>query len=840
MIHCSAERRRRILRERGLLGIDFIEVDPDDRTRLLVYLIAPVDPVEIAELASRLRKRHVVITGGTRREVVAARKPIAEGDHLVVKVNTIGDRSMYTLTIEHRDFDQRLNRSDFSFTATCGSIEDCRSEEVHCPPEQVDGPLIDYLAKDFDTFRRQSLDHLVANLPDWSGPHPADFLTTIAEVIAYESDRLSYRQDVIANERTLGGARLRPSAARHARLVGYDADDGAAARTFLRVDVEGPGVVPVLPGARVFTRVVDPAIAASVTSLGDGSAGRPIPPGLDPEQAEIAARRADQVFTVMPRDQDSTVRPWRLDPVLNRLPIHTWADEDCCLPRGATEAVLIGDLRSKLAAGSYLLLQEIRGVSADDDDRRSTPREADPDQAFVVRLTEVHRLPDDHATESGDPLKLTRIVWDRRDALPRPLCVSDRKIVEPIAYAFANLVLVEHGRPVIGQAFDLPNDFADLTSQHPLVYSQALGAKPVLCTRRDSIPGRSDAQAWNELPAAHHLDPSPAPGLARIELSTAGDDPAHRWSIRPTLLQSDEDARHFVVELSNLRQASLRFGDGTNGRRPVEADEQGAERGVEFRASYMTGLAEEGNVGAGALAHLEVGRGAARILSVTNPVPAAGGRSPESLQQIKNRAPAGIRQARRAVRLEDFDAYATGVPEVQRARSRFEWTGSWSTVAVVADAQGANQLEADGDQALARELNGVRLAGYPVEIDQPSYVPLEVELEICVDSATDPWPVVREVRQALGSGCRPDGTPGFFHPDRLSFGQPIWLSDIVATAGRVEGVTSVQPRTFKRLFGPDSYLRRGVIPLGRFEIAQVDTDDARPEHGVLHVELERP
>ena len=80
----------------------------------------------------------------------------------------------------------------------------------------------------------------------------------------------------------------------------------------------------------------------------------------------------------------------------------------------------------------------------------------------------------------------------------------------------------------------------------------------------------------------------------------------------------------------------------------------------------------------------------------------------------------------------------------------------------------------------------------------------------------------------------PDGTLGLFHPDNFSFGQPVYLSRIIAAAQAVEGVDSVRPDVFQRLVDPSPVsLADGVIAIGRLEIAQLANDASFPDRGRL-------
>jgi hypothetical protein len=62
----------------------------------------------------------------------------------------------------------------------------------------------------------------------------------------------------------------------------------------------------------------------------------------------------------------------------------------------------------------------------------------------------------------------------------------------------------------------------------------------------------------------------------------------------------------------------------------------------------------------------------------------------------------------------------------------------------------------------------------------------------------------------------------------------VYLSPIYAAARQVAGVTSVSARVFQPQGVPTkAYLKRGEIPLGALQIAQMDNDPSYPNHGRL-------
>ena len=127
---------------------------------------------------------------------------------------------------------------------------------------------------------------------------------------------------------------------------------------------------------------------------------------------------------------------------------------------------------------------------------------------------------------------------------------------------------------------------------------------------------------------------------------------------------------------------------------------------------------------------------------------------------------------------------------------------------------------------------------HDVAVVPATYVPLRVALLVCVLPDYLRGHVEAALRLALGSGRLPDGRLGFFHPDNLTFGEGIYLSRLVAAAHGVEGVEGVQVTRLQRLFeAPNQEIARGVLPLGTFEVAQLDNDPSFPEHGRLALTL---
>ena len=86
-------------------------------------------------------------------------------------------------------------------------------------------------------------------------------------------------------------------------------------------------------------------------------------------------------------------------------------------------------------------------------------------------------------------------------------------------------------------------------------------------------------------------------------------------------------------------------------------------------------------------------------------------------------------------------------------------------------------------------LERYRMAGYDLEVDGPVFVPLEIGLHVCVAPGFFRSDVAGEVRAVLSDTTAADGRRGLFHPDRLTFGQPVYLSAVLAAVHSVPGVS---------------------------------------------------
>ena len=802
--YCKEPLRRERVRTQQpatLNGIDYLEVVDPQQKILAVHFIHPL-PGETNGVPAGplLEEENFIIEGGVRItnvHVLQQNGLSVSGRIARVKVDQAGDFSTYTLRliasavarqIPPPGFDPQLASVEFSFKAACPSDFDCKTTLV-CPPAPQSATAIDYLAKDYASFRRLMLDRLALLMPDWRERNPADLEIVLVELLAYAADQLSYYQDAVATEAYLGTARRRISLRRHARLLDYSVHDGTNARTWV--------VLTVIAGS-----ALDGRILAAATPL----LARPA--GSAPWIAQADLEREPLVFETM---HDITLRAAH-----NRFEFYTWSDSECCLPKGATRATLLDNAGSALAAGDVLILEEIRSAT------NGSEADVDLTHRHAVRLTS--------AIKDTDALNGTSVVaveWDGADALPFPLCVKTTvkpvdgtAHVEQISLARGNVVLADEGLTrtdkLVPAKVPEGDRYRPQLAQRGPVFAEPFDPAKEL-SRPAALALMQDARA--ALPAG-----SRATELGIMTLSDGDEE----WQAHRDLLASDRFATDFVVETELDGTASLRFGDGTLGRAPSS--------GATFTATYRVGRGSAGNIGAEALRCIVAPLPG--ISQVRNPMAAQGGTAPEALEQIRQFAPVAFRAQERAVTENDYAEVARRHPEVQQAAARFRWFGSWSTALVTIDRKGGRPVDTAFAEEMRRFLERFRLAGYDLEVRPPIFVPLKIDMLVCVAPGFFSSDVKRSLLDVFSTRDLPSGARGFFHPDEFTFGTPVYLSKIYQRAMEVNGVASVEVTAFQR-FGklPNDELQNFVLAPTPLEIIRLDNDPNFPENGTISFDL---
>ncbi|MCR9143973.1 MAG: putative baseplate assembly protein [bacterium] len=823
-------RRRKVQESATINGIDYLEVldldlvasEPEFRQRRLrVYFLKSV-PITDPFVLTRDTLR---VEGGQRiRDIqVIDVRPDPSGDFIEVDLDKAGDFSAYVFRLvkdrrseEPPDgFDQILSQVDFSFKVECPNEFDCEEDEEQFIALGKEPP-IDYLVKDYQSFRRLLLDRLTTVMPAWRERNPSDLGVAMVEIMAFAADYQSYYQDAVSTEAYLGTARRRVSVRRHARLLDYPMHDGCNARTWVALlygDAENTDPVVLPAGSQFFTK----------TDIGRSNVPweytppDPLPTvqsELDAVNAAIAAAAASRrevpaVYAGKAKIFES-MYAIQLRMARNELEFYTFGEPSAILPKGSTSAVFklagpAGDLN--LQAGDVLLFVEKR----DPDTGRAF--DANPDHRHVVRL-------------NADPVAgfddlfgvdTLEVSWYKSDALPFDLCLGEVEDeggpLVPIAVAHANVVLADYGRTVSEEELIPPE--APQTGRY----------RPRLRLNDITQSEAYDHEVMQTRPASQASEQN----FRAAEPAVLLLDDEEQWTARPDLLASDRFSTDFVLETESDGSATLRFGDNVLGKRP--------STGTRFDVSYRVGNGRAGNIGGDSLAHII--NGPEGITGVFNPLPAQGGVEPESIEEVKLYAPSFFKDQERAVTEEDYVRIAERNSEVQKAQATLRWTGSWYTVFISIDREGGLDVDAAFQEELKAFIDPFRLTGHDLEIVAPFFVGLEILLRVRVQEGFLESTVKAELLEIFSNVDLPDGRRGFFHPDNFTFGEPIYLSNVIALAMEVTGVERVDPVRFGRFGATDQKaITDGLIPIERLEIVRLDNDPNAPENGKIDFLME--
>jgi hypothetical protein len=751
---------------------------------------------------------------------------------LVVHTDSTGDYSNYRLAIESGigtdgkpTLDPVLDSVDVFFKVDCDTSADCKAggrqlEDIFADPE------IDYLARDYASFRRLMLDRLSQTVPDWTDRNPADIGMTLVEVMAYAADQLAYLQDAVGTEAYLGTARKRASVRRHARLVDYYMHEGHNARAFVHVGVsEGAPQAWLRPGGPLAEGAKDRKNVRFLTQC----------PG---EATSIEKDGFEVVFDRHRPDVFELLEPAFLTNLHNKRHIHDWGDPNYTLPEGATSVAIVVakkdyEMDAMFRVGDLVVFEQTR-------DPELGEGVADPKKRHVVRLTRVsapasldesgdtpeRKAPtmDAYDEDPVESVKYVELSWSEEDALPFDLPVSrmvDGDELGQLAVVRGNIALADHGRTVFGDERAL-----EITRRDPLRATLAHAD----VTHTTASPGKDGS-------ARDALQTDPRDALPALVL----DGDAVRWDPVFDLLNSDSLDEVFVAEPDSARRMTLRFGDGTNGRPPARPDE--------LDAVYRVGNGARGNLPAESLVHVvgapdEV---AEHIESVSNPLSAQGGHDPEPVDQVRHLAPKAFRTQERAVTLEDYARMAKRHPQVQRAVATRRWTGSWWTTYLTVDRVGGRPVDRAFESEIVRFLEQFRLAGDDLEIERPDDVAVDIRMTVCVASGYDRSDVHRALKRRFSNEVFADGSRGFFHPDNFTFGEPLYVSDVIAAAMGVAGVSWVdldpnaegRQNRFKPRHG-DEYApyEAGKIEVSRRELIRLENDPNHRELGTIEFDFE--
>ena len=786
-----------------LTGIDFIYVDPNQRDLAVFFLHDRLPAgVKAALAAVKPYAIHIAAEGPTAPVAVPVLPGPAFGtidgrDVLRLTTGLPGGFGFYSLRINVPEIDPYYNGVRFSFKANCPSELDCEAKPTPCPAETpVDFP-VDYSARDFWSFRQALFDFAAKRYPDWQDRLEADLGVVLTEMLVALGDELSYAQDRIFMETALETATQRRSLRHLARLVDYDPDDGRGALVWLDV---------------------------TATAVGNIQGGTVVTDARGQIAFEIGRGMRDTGLN-FPVSGTSSLSPY------------IWDENAVCLPVGSTRLTISGHYETEFAPspiidpiGKWVLLAT-HPIDPATSERR-----------FAVRVSRA-----DNGTDPLLSLPITTIEWDQPtpfeldletlELRPNLVPASSGRTLPPTSESALRFRIGPSAVPGSPDA-DLPRALERAGTDSSLSGKDDPGRVKFLFSLPDSD---STPLTWLEHGGV------PQPELELVQTGTPDIPwPWFQSLIGERSVDGTQEAvtledgyyrRVFGVErfgriteladYASSAGSTLRFGNGEFGKAPPE--------GALFALRYRLGNGRKMNVAPDTLTLFEVQP--AFVSAVTNPLPAAGGRDPESPDSIRINAPEAFRAITyRAVRPEDYMEIVQRLPWVQRAGAVQRWTGSWPTVFVTPDPRDEYGLSGAHQAELEAVIDRVRLAGREAKVLSPRYANLDLEIHVCVAANAYRGEVKEAVLETLFGK---DGLGGFFDPDHFTFGTPLSRADLLAAIQGASGVKAVEQIQVRRRgwFGWREF-KEFALAVGADEVVRVANDRLLPERGAVRLIME--
>jgi hypothetical protein len=633
---------------------------------------------------------------------------------------------------------------------------------------------IDYMAKDYASFRNALLDLIPRKIPQWKDKSEADIGIMLIELFSYIADELSYFQDRVANEAFLRTAKARSSVSNHLSLIDYHMHNALSANAFIKFEVNEKKSAIIPAGFQISTL---------------------------PQRGRVGEAAGIIIFETL---QDQLV-----DVAYNAIYVKKINNNNSY--DDVNPSAELKGRYPKLAKGQYVLFfQDDRSKEEkeDEEDKKHTlkekrAREGEEEksgrlkereqrltnlimrQVVLVKLAEDSKIIDDDDGNNSTTL----ITWEKSrgsgNEYPKLAHGGNTKI-----FCCANILNANHGRTirseVLKQKDHKVSKFLFTSKEAPLTFTSASDS-PIPMEARSSLKVWVNGELWEET---------------------------------DSLLKCAPFDQKFSISIDENGYGTILFGDGKFGLKP------GDDSLIEVE--YRVGNGSIGNVGDYTLTQFDLPQNSPALIkeiieSVTNPLPATGGRDMESMDDARIAGPKSLKDLERAVTLKDYEDLVMREfqNEITNAKARFVYTGSWDAVFVSVDVKGDRNrrgVYSDLFDRIRKYLNRIKMIGYDVQVEDAKYVPIEIALDVFLKRNFDSKIVRERVRSSLTSKdskvviAVSNRSRGLFHPDNFTFGDPVYASKIYEVLKNTSEVKYGIIRTFRRRHHDDDDNSSSTIP----------------------------
>jgi hypothetical protein len=727
--------------------------------------------------------------------------------------------------------------------------------------EKEEKITIDYMAKDYASFRNALLDLIPRKIPQWKDRSEADMGIMLIELFSYIADELSYFQDRVANEAFLRTARARSSVSNHLSLIDYRIQNGLSATTFIKVEVKEEAKNEKKASKEKKEKAPKKEARSAIIPAG-------FQISTSPERGrgrrEGGGESAGIVIFETFQDQLVDVRYNRIG--VREINNNNDNDNNDNFSSIVNPSAILQGRFPELKKGQYILLFEealIAGAALTDKaaaaakpTAAATQEEAavvveeeegeDLSTGLIVRPAIVKLAEDSKIISYKGDDDNTLITWEKGNEYPEVAYGRNAKY-----FCCANIIKASHGRTIGSEILKRKDQevskFLFTLKEAPLAFvSDAYSPSSSLMESHGTLKVWVDGELWEET---------------------------------DSLLKCGPLDQKFSISIDENSYATILFGDGRFGLKP--------ENDSLIEAEYRVGNGSVGNVGKDTLTQFNLPQNQSALVeqvieNVTNPLPATGGIDIESMEDAKIAGPKSLKSLQRAVTLKDYEDLVKREfqNEITNARARFVYTGSWDTIFVSVDLKGEDRKNSsaivDGSDLFDRirkYLERIKMIGYEVQIEEAKYVPIEIRITVYLQKYLDSQTVRDRIRNSLTNADNiVDGTKGLFHPDNFTFGDPVYASKIYEVLKKTSEVKYGIITTFMRRRSnsetvnskdvvesssppPPSHpsseinvdhttdketkrnLELGYIPVNEDEIITIDSDPSRPENGILSLDF---
>jgi predicted phage baseplate assembly protein len=180
------------------------------------------------------------------------------------------------------------------------------------------------------------------------------------------------------------------------------------------------------------------------------------------------------------------------------------------------------------------------------------------------------------------------------------------------------------------------------------------------------------------------------------------------------------------------------------------------------------------------------------VKAAINPVIASGGADPEDRAAARSNAPLTVLTLDRVVSLRDYEDFARAYAGIGKALATWSWDGQRRGVFVTVAGSGGADV---GGDVLERLLGAIRASGDPhVSVRVASYRPRAFSISFKVK--VDPL-----LETSIVKGAAVDRLRSAFGFEARAFGQPVSLSEVLATLHGTRGIVAVDVDSLARTDG---------------------------------------